>query len=154
MVTSCQTIVQYHNQNTDTDTIQPSNSYFPTSCVCVYLGVCDLSYTQSLTSAAPCKMWVKVNFSACGCPIAYAPFVENTSLLVLDHSCAFVKNQLGSGQWNIIQHQKEMSYPAVQRHGETFKKCIFLMREANRTRLRAVGFPLLDILEKAKLWGP
>ena len=34
--------------------------------------VCVLSHTWTPISASTCEIWVKVNFSACGCPVASA----------------------------------------------------------------------------------
>ena len=55
-----------------------------------------------------------------------------------------------SRQWNIIWHQKEMSYQVTKRRGGNLN-AYHRVKEANLKRLHILLFQIYDTLEKAKL---
>lgn len=62
------------------------------------------------------------------------------------------KGKLRDGQTVECSLALEMSYRTRKRHGKTLN-ALALSEKGNLRRLRAVGFQLQDILEKAKVRG-
>ena len=62
----------------------------------LYIKVCNSFWVNFCTR---CEVWIKVYFSAYGCSVIPAPFVEKAVLSLLNCFCSFVKNQLGIFVW-------------------------------------------------------
>ena len=108
VVTSCKTASQpgyWRGRNPPFLFRFPHSCMFPCVCACACVCVCSsvqIYLTCRLVCLLPHVRSRSVNFSACGRPVALAPFAAKAAFPPLDCFCTSVKGRSGSRLWTVI----------------------------------------------------